>query len=108
MENNISAHAAEALQHIHKQLPSELTKPKVGIVCGSGLGGLVDTVLPAPRHEISYSTIPHFPSSTVQGHAGKLLFGLQDKQERAVVLLVGRVQSVDASTATSRLNCLAF
>ena len=64
MENNISAHAAAALQYIYRQLPSELTKPKLGIVCGSGLGSLVDTVLPAPRHEIPYSTIPHFPSST--------------------------------------------
>ena len=64
MENNISAHAAEALQYIYSQLPSKLAKPKLGIVCGSGLGGLVDTVLPTPRHEIPYSTIPHFPSST--------------------------------------------
>lgn len=64
MESNISAHAAEALQYIYRQLPSELAEPKLGIVCGSGLGGLVDTVLPAPRHEIPYSNIPHFPSST--------------------------------------------
>lgn len=64
MENNISAHAAEALQFILAQLPPELKRPQVGIVCGSGLGGLVDTVLPDPRNEMPYAAIPHFPHST--------------------------------------------
>ena len=64
MEKDISFHAAEALQYIRGQLPLQLEKPKIGIVCGSGLGGLVQTVLPAPRHEIAYANIPHFPCST--------------------------------------------
>ena len=64
MENSISAHAAEALEYLHTQLPAELKRPQVGIVCGSGLGGLVDTVIPSPRYEIPYSSIPHFPRST--------------------------------------------
>ena len=109
MENNISAHAAEALEYLNTRLPTALKRPQVGIVCGSGLGGLVDTVIPNPRCEIPYSAIPHFPRSTgncklyprrppgkltdeVHGHAGKLLFGLLDKQKNPIVLLVGRVQ----------------
>lgn len=48
-------------------------RPKIGIVCGSGLGSVV-TVLEVKK-EFSYSEIPHFPRSTVPGHAGKLLFG---------------------------------
>ena len=108
MENNISAHAAEALEYLNARLPTELKRPQVGIVCGSGLGGLVDTVIPSPRYEIPYSAIPHFPRSTgnntlsrgppriltneVHGHAGKLLFGLLDKKKNPIVLLVGRVQ----------------
>ncbi|XP_075998544.1 purine nucleoside phosphorylase 6 [Genypterus blacodes] len=48
-------------------------RPKVAIICGSGLGSLADlldnkTVFP-------YSDIPRFPSTTVPGHAGQLVFG---------------------------------
>ena len=56
--------AKEAAGFIAEQLPAGLHKPRLGIICGSGLGGLADTVLSQPRHEISYSTIPHFPSSS--------------------------------------------
>lgn len=47
--------------------------PEVGIILGTGLGGLVneiETIL-----EIPYGEIPNFPVSTVQGHSGKLIFG---------------------------------
>ena len=48
-------------------------KPEIGIVLGSGLGGVansmeIDYVLP-------YAQIPNFPVSTVKGHKGELLFG---------------------------------
>ncbi len=48
-------------------------KPEIGIVLGSGLGGLangIDVVCAIP-----YSEIPNFPVSTVKGHKGQLLFG---------------------------------
>jgi purine-nucleoside phosphorylase len=48
-------------------------KPKVGIVLGSGLGNLAAEIV--IEQEISYSDIPHFPVSTVEGHHGKLIFG---------------------------------
>ncbi len=48
-------------------------KPEVGIVLGSGLGGLVNEI--EIEHEFHYSDIPHFPVSTVEGHSGKLIFG---------------------------------
>lgn len=47
--------------------------PKVGLVLGSGLGGLADEM--EVVSEISYSEISDFPVSTVSGHAGKFLFG---------------------------------
>lgn len=60
--------------------------PTVGIVLGSGLGGLIDVV--NITSEISYTNIPNFPVSTVEGHAGKLVFGkLGDKE---VVMMAGR------------------
>lgn len=47
--------------------------PEVGIVLGSGLGGLVNEV--EVEHSLSYSDIPNFPVSTVHGHGSKLLLG---------------------------------
>ena len=48
-------------------------KPRIGIILGTGLGGLAreikkETVIP-------YDAIPHFPVSTVESHHGKLIFG---------------------------------
>ena len=47
--------------------------PEVGIILGTGLGGLVNEI--ETIHEIPYGEIPNFPVSTVQGHSGKLIFG---------------------------------
>ena len=41
-------------------------RPKIGIVCGSGLGEFADTVEESQVFE--YKDIPHFPVSTVPGH----------------------------------------
>ncbi|XP_062843805.1 purine nucleoside phosphorylase 5b [Trichomycterus rosablanca] len=48
-------------------------RPLVGIVCGSGLGGLADML--KDQKVVRYSDIPNFPQSTVHGHAGRLVFG---------------------------------
>ena len=48
-------------------------KPEVGIILGTGLGGLVDEI--DIEHSISYEDIPNFPISTVEGHSGRLIFG---------------------------------
>lgn len=61
-------------------------KPTVGIVLGSGLGGLIDIVEQAT--EISYAAIPNFPVATVEGHEGKLVFG--QLGGRQVVMMAGR------------------
>ncbi|XP_077309750.1 purine nucleoside phosphorylase-like [Lithobates pipiens] len=49
-------------------------RPRVAIICGSGLGSLADTL--HDRVIIPYEHIPHFPCSTVQGHAGRLVLGM--------------------------------
>jgi purine-nucleoside phosphorylase len=48
-------------------------QPEVGIILGTGLGALVKDV--EIQHSFSYADIPHFPVSTVESHAGKLLAG---------------------------------
>ena len=54
----------------------DLAAPRLGIVLGSGLGGVVDLLEPQPRVVIPYGEIPHVPGSTVPGHAGQLVAGL--------------------------------
>lgn len=54
----------EAASYIKECLPSSLQSPRVAIVCGTGLGGLVHTVGDTPRVEYDYSSIPHFPQLT--------------------------------------------
>jgi purine-nucleoside phosphorylase len=60
--------------------------PEVGIIMGTGLGSLGDGIV--VRLEISYDEIPHFPVSTVESHAGRLIFGTLDG--RQVVAMAGR------------------
>ena len=50
-----------------------INQPRVGIILGSGLGGLVDII--EKETTIPYSHIPNFPVSTVKGHSGELIFG---------------------------------
>ena len=48
-------------------------QPAIGVILGSGLGALVDVM--EDKTVISYADIPHFPQSTVAGHAGNLVIG---------------------------------
>ncbi len=58
----------------------------VGIILGTGLGGLVKEI--NIEHEIDYSDLPYFSLSTVESHKGKLIFGtIGDKK---VVAMQGR------------------
>lgn len=61
--------------------------PRVAVVLGSGLGAVADAV--EDRVEIPYAEIPHFVSSTVEGHAGKLIIGSCGGVD--VALMKGRV-----------------
>lgn len=49
------------------------TTPEIGIILGTGLGRLADAI--DQEAVIPYETIPHFPVSTVEMHAGKLIMG---------------------------------
>ncbi len=60
--------------------------PEIGIILGTGLGGLVKEI--AIAHELSYDEIPNFPLSTVEGHSGKLIFGTLGGKK--VVAMQGR------------------
>ncbi len=48
-------------------------KYTIGIILGTGLGGLVNDI--EIEKEINYEDIPNFPLSTVESHSGKLILG---------------------------------
>lgn len=56
--------ASESASFIRSKLPSHLHHPRVAIVCGSGLGGIADTVTSDTKFEIDYHDIPNFPKTT--------------------------------------------
>jgi purine-nucleoside phosphorylase len=60
--------------------------PDAGIILGTGLGELTTKI--DKRIEIDYKDIPNFPVSTVEGHAGKLIFG--EFGGKMVVAMKGR------------------
>jgi len=72
-------------------LSRSVHRPKIGIICGSGLGGLADMAENADA--FNYSDIPNFPVSTVVGHAGRLLLGQLGGV--TVVIMQGRFHSYE-------------
>ena len=63
-----------------------ITDPEAGIILGTGLGALSDNI--ENRIEIDYKDIPNFPVSTVEGHDGKLIYGLFGNKK--IVTMKGR------------------
>jgi purine-nucleoside phosphorylase len=61
-------------------------EPTIGIILGTGLGGLVKEI--NVIDEIPYQDIPNFPVSTVESHSGKLIFG--ELGGKKVVAMQGR------------------
>lgn len=60
--------------------------PEVGIILGTGLGGLVREI--EKQEILEYKDIPSFPVSTVEGHSGRLIFG--ELGGKKVVAMQGR------------------
>lgn len=70
------------------------TVPSVGIILGSGLGNFIGEM--KVEKEISYSDIPYFPVSTVEGHRGKLIFG--EISGKKAVAMAGRFHFYEGYT----------
>ncbi|KAF9030327.1 hypothetical protein BDZ89DRAFT_1013816 [Hymenopellis radicata] len=74
---------------LHRLLPEKLRKPRVGIICGSGLGGLVEALRDVVL--VPYESIPGFAQSSVPGHKSSLAFGIMGSGEGTpVVAMLGR------------------
>lgn len=80
--------AADAIRAVHG------TRPTLGLVLGSGLGNFASQVENATT--LAYADIPHWPQSTVQGHAGKLVLGTV--AGTPVAVMAGRVHAYEGYT----------
>ncbi|MEP6904897.1 MAG: purine-nucleoside phosphorylase, partial [Gemmatimonadales bacterium] len=84
----ISLYSAEAARQsadsVRKHIGDDA--PQVGIILGSGLGGLADQIEDAVR--VPFADVPGFPEVTVVGHAGALVSGTLGG--RRVIALAGR------------------
>ncbi len=69
-------------------------EPTVGLILGSGLGELADSLRDGVR--IPYAEVPHFPVSNVEGHAGNLVMGTFSG--KYVVFMQGRVHYYEGWT----------
>ncbi len=86
------AQVEEAADYIRRRLQAAgETAPRLGLVLGSGLGGLAGELEGGLR--LRYAELPHFPSSTVAGHAGELALGRLNATPVAAML--GRVHSYE-------------
>lgn len=69
-------------------------RPETAIILGSGLGEIVNHIEESTA--IDYSSIPHFPVSTVEGHAGQLIIGRMGGS--AVLIMAGRFHFYEGYT----------
>ncbi len=69
-------------------------EPEAGIILGTGLGGLVHEI--DMLHKLDYEDIPNFPVSTVEGHKGRLIFGMLAGKK--VVAMQGRFHYYEGYT----------
>lgn len=80
--------AAETIRARHAE------KPRVGIICGTGMGSLAEKV--EQRTVIPYQEIPNFPLSTVESHYGNLMLGRLAGQP--VMVMQGRFHFYEGYT----------
>ena len=74
---------SEAIDFLKPQIQQT---PRIGLILGTGLGDFSQQI--QQQASIAYEEIPHFPHSTVESHAGKLVFGTLN--ETPIVAMEGR------------------
>ena len=82
-------------------------KPEIGIILGTGLGGLVNEI--DIFCTIPYEFIPNFPVSTVDGHHGQLIFGTMNGKN--IIAMQGRFHYYEGYTMqeiTFPVNVMKF
>lgn len=93
MHHPLQKNIQEAADYIASHMSA---KPQVGLILGSGLGVLADLIENAIS--IRYEDIPHFPVSTVEGHAGELVIG--QVKGKDVLMMKGRFHLYEGYSPT--------
>jgi purine-nucleoside phosphorylase len=88
----VRAEAQQATKYIRERYK---TRPKIGIILGSGLGKLAKAIM--VDKSIDYSNIPHFPTATVEFHKGRLILGTL--RRKPVVVMQGRFHYYEGYSA---------
>ena len=84
----ISYFPLEQIDEIVRSLEGRTArKPRIGIILGSGLNGLADAV--RTPDIVPFGELPHFPVSTVFGHAGRIVVG--ELEGKDVLVMQGRI-----------------
>lgn len=92
MTSELRRRMEEAAEAVRRRVAFE---PKLAVVLGSGLGALADHI--EAVGVVPYAEIPHFPTSTVPGHAGRLVLGWLEG--KPVAAMQGRVHLYEGYTA---------
>jgi purine-nucleoside phosphorylase len=87
-ELSTKANIKEAADYIRKEVSIQ---PEIALILGSGLGVLADLI--ENPIVLNYSHIPHFPVSTVEGHAGELVVGTIEGKH--VLVMKGRFHAYE-------------
>ncbi|XP_059143466.1 purine nucleoside phosphorylase-like isoform X1 [Physella acuta] len=91
-----TSYTYEDIKKIADYILAKVTcRPVIGIICGSGLGGLAHDV--QDQQVLPYTEIEGFPKSTVPGHEGNLVFGTLGN--KPVVLMQGRFHCYEGYSA---------
>jgi len=92
MQNFISLAQIDEIADIVRKKIS--IQPEVGLILGSGLNGLADSVQKPVF--IPYSDLPNFPVSTVHGHTGRFVIG--ELEGKPVIVMQGRIHYYEGYT----------
>lgn len=92
-------HAAAAALRDRFGLGENEAAASVGVILGSGLGSVADKVVDEGGRALDYGAIPHFPTSSVEGHKGRMVLGRAGGAN--VLLMQGRVHRYEGYAASS-------
>jgi len=90
-ESTITKHIHESADFLASKMHS---RPDVGMILGTGLGGMTDKM--DLKVCLPYEEIPHFPTSTTQGHRGNMVMGVLG--HRPVIAMEGRFHVYEGYT----------
>ena len=82
----------------------EIESGCIGIILGTGLGDLVEHI--SVEKKIPFESIPHFPTSTVEYHSGKLIYGTLNLKK--VLVFQGRFHLYEGYNFLKLLTLLEF